>query len=135
MAQIEDSLTHFRELLLTKGVRPPKVDSVLSHHTHEELGKRWVRAAVEHLWDISGMRGDAAVLVSVSTLMQLGLRADVAFHVMHNIWKHCDGDDDYMYHYAPWHWLAMHLEQPVDGPGIFGRELHDLITPGNSQMK
>lgn len=126
--------------LLAKGLTPDKVQRVLmgiasnpekwcsrvAKWTQRDPRYEWKMVAREAAYEMSGERFPRTSRVSVHSLMQLGLRAQAAFHVMCAITA--IGDDDYVYHYAPWHWLAMHLEQPLDGPGIFGADMHKQIN-------
>lgn len=138
------TLARYQSHLLAKGIRRGKVDGVLRHiAANPEKWRRrvakWTQRDASYEWKVvarecvqwlahEGFPRTTNMWVSVRSLMLLGLHADAAFHVMCAIWKHCNGDDDYMYHYGPWHWLEMYVEQPVDGPGIFGAELHARLN-------
>jgi hypothetical protein len=132
------NLVQYSSHLLAKGLIPAKVRIVLLHI--EANSKKWCRGmpdiklkvlareAVDALVD-EGLLPNASVMcVSVRSLMLLGLRADAAFYLMCAITQVCGGDGDYMYHYAAWDWLEDYLQHPVNGPGIFGAELHNRIN-------
>lgn len=137
-------LARYRCHLLAKGLTPNRVRTVLiriaaSPEKWRRRVAKWKQRDPDGEWKVVAWQAVEALAnenlpklsgmcVSVHSLMQLGLRPDAAFHVMCAITEACAGDDDYMYHYAPWDWLGMHLEQPLDGPGIFGANMHSKMS-------
>lgn len=136
-------LARYRCHLLAKGLTPTKVSTVLTRiaenpekwlrkvakWTQRDAHGEWkvlAREAVDALVDES-LPGTSMMCVSVRSLMLLGLRADAAFYLMCAIIQACGGNDDYIYHYVTWDWLEEYLEQPVNGRGLFGEELHNKI--------